>query len=379
VGEGLLTAHTTLQETVLFSGIDVITAKIPQGMTVVGVDGAGLRDWQLAGDGTLTAQLNFQALGAYALTLDLEEVLPPGSGSFDVPIVQPLGVERSKGFVGIQAMGNLELLPGAVQGAAPVDVRTLPATIVGATAQPVLLGFKYLGTSATIPLSASEHEEVDVLVTLLDSADATTMFTPDGRRLTSVTYQVRNNRRQFLRLTLPANAQLWSASVAGKAVQPARSAEGALLVPLVRSQAQGGALAAFDVQVVYVESGKASSGGRGKFEGELPRADAPTTWLGWSVYVPPKGKVRKHSYDGSVRHVDYLNRPAPAAQVYAMPDQNANVQLSAQSFVQTGGMGDGAAPVQVTMPLDGTPVYFEKVLALDEQLWVSFDWHGLKD
>lgn len=378
VGDGLLTARATIQETILFAGISEIKAKIPTDMTVLDVRGAGLRDWQVAEDGTLSAQLNFAAEGSYSLVIDLERVVPVGSGTVEVPIVEPLGVERSKGFVGIQALGNLELTPGEVVGTAPVDVRTLPATIVGVTDQPVLLGYKYLGTTATIPLSVSEHEEVDVLVTLLDQAEATTMFTQDGRRLTSVKYQVRNNRRQFLRLALPPAAELWSASVAGRSVQPAKSTDGTLLVPLIRSQAAAGALAAFGVEVVYVETGEAPVHGRGTFEAELPRADAPTTWVGWTVYAPEQAHVAKRSFEGSLRDVDYLTRPAAAAVVYEMPLDNANMQQIAGLQAERGGLGEGAAPVQVTLPVDGQALFFEKLLALDERLWVSFDYRGLK-
>lgn len=378
VGDGLLTTKTTLQQTILFDGVDTFRAKIPEGMTVLDVTGAGLRDWQVAPDGTLTAQLNFAAEGNYTLIIDLERVIPQGSGNAEVPIIEPLGVERSKGFVGVQALGAMEITPGAVEGTAAVDVRTLPATIVGVTAQPVLLGFKYLGMSAKIPIVVSEHEEVDVLVTLLDRAEAVSMFTQDGRRLTSVRYQVRNNRRQFLRLALPSGAELWSASVAGRAVQPAKSGEGALLVPLVRSQAAGGSLAAFEVSVVYVENGEPPAHGRGSFEAELPKADAPTTWVGWTVYAPSSAKLGKRTFDGSLRKVPVLSRPASAAQVYANPAQNIAVQQAAGNIVASGGIGEGAAPVEVTLPLEGQSIFFEKLLALDERLWVSFDYKKLK-
>jgi hypothetical protein len=30
------------------------------------------------------------------------------------------------------------------------------------------------------------------------------------------------------------------------------------------------------------------------------------------------------------------------------------------------------------LPVDGQPILFEKLLALDERLWVSFDYRGLK-
>ena len=379
VGDGLMTARATLQETILFAGIDTVKARIPDGMTVLDVRGAGLRDWTLADDGTLTALLNYAAEGSYQLTVDMEKVVSDGA-QLTAPLLEPVGVERSKGWVGVQALGTLELTAGDIEGAAPVDVRTLPANIVGVTEQPVLLGFKYLGASAGIPLVAQEHDEVDVLVTLLDQAEATTMFTADGRRLTSVRYQVRNNRRQFLRLTLPEEAELWSASVAGRAVQPASSSSGELLVPLVRSQSAGGALAAFEVQLVYVESGEGpSAAGTGTFEAALPQADAPATWVGWTVYAPWKAKVEKlKKRDGSVRPVEYLSRPAQAAQMLQIESQNQAYQEAAQQQIAGGALGQGAAPVQVSLPVDGQPLHFEKLLALDERLWVSFDYRKLK-
>ncbi|MCB9697715.1 MAG: hypothetical protein H6738_13110 [Alphaproteobacteria bacterium] len=378
VGDGLLTAHVTVQDTILFAGIDTLKLQVPKDMTVLGVAGPGLRDWSADDAGLLTVLLNYAAEGSYTLVLDLERVLPPGSDATDVPLVRQVGVERSKGFVGVQSLGNLELRPGTVQGAAPVDVRTLPATLVGITGTPILLGFKYLGDGAAIPLTVDEHEDVDVLVTLLDQAEAQTAFTRDGRRLTSVRYQVRNNRRQYLRLALPDGAELWSASVAGRAVTPARAAEGELLVPLVRSQGVGGELAAFEVRVVYVEGGTPPENGRGRFEASLPLADAPSTWVGWTVMVPSDAKVPKKTRDGTLRRVSWLSRPAAAAQVYSYDEMNAPVQQAAASTLASGALGEGAAPVEVTLPLDGQPLYFEKLLALDERLWVGFDYKGLK-
>ena len=378
VGDGLLTARVTLQQSILFAGVDRFQAQIPEGMTVLDVRGAGLRDWTVADDGVLTAELNYAAEGAYALTIELERLLEDAA-SVEAPVVVPLGVERAKGFVGVQPRSNVELTSGELQGATPVDVRTLPASIVGVTGQPVLLGFKYLGADADIPLQIGEHDEVEVLVTLLDQADATTMFTADGRRLTSVKYQVRNNRRQFLRLGLPDGAELWSASVGGRSVQPAVSGDGRLLIPLVRSQASGGSLAAFGVEVVYVEEGESPSrAGRGEFVATLPAADAPTTYVAWTVYAPSEAKIRRRKItDGSLRYVNSLSRPLPAAQVYEVQNDNANVQQAAQALDRTGGLGQGAAPVEVSLPVDGQPLFFEKLLALDEELWVSFDYQGL--
>jgi hypothetical protein len=258
-------------------------------------------------------------------------------------------------------------------------VRALPAAILGITSQPVLLGYKYLGTDAQIPLSAAQHEDVDVLVTLLDETRARTMWTPEGRRLTSVKYRVRNNRRQFLRLTLPKAAELWSASVGGRAVQPAKSSTGQVMVPLVRSQAAGGELAAFEVEIVYVEAGAApNSRGRGQFGAELPRPDAPSTYVAWTVYAPLDAHVRKFTVDGTLRKVKHLSNPIPAEDMNYVQAANPEVNQQAAQQANVGSLGDGAVPVPVSLPLQGREVHFERLLALDEPLQIGFKYRGLK-
>lgn len=379
IGDGVMQATTTIDNTILFAGVRQLQEKIPEGNTVLDVRGTGIRDWRVGDDHVLTVDLNYEAEGAYTLTLDTEKVVGEGDLSLHAPLVVPVGVERSKGWVGVEARGNLEISGPAAKNATPVDVRTLPAAIVGITTNPVLLGYKYLGSEADVPLQVSQHENVDVLVTIIDQALATTMFTHDGRRLTSVQYDVRNNRRQFLRLALPDGAELWSASVAGKAVQPAKASDGKVLIPLVRSSQSGGALAAFQVEVVYVENGDApSAAGTGTFHAALPKADVPSTYIGWTVYAPSDAKVKKKSFDGSVRHVDYLSFPMGASTVTTIDTYTPEMAQSAGQQMNNGSMSQGAAPVPVQLPLEGNPFAFEKVLALDEVLEVSFDYKGLK-
>jgi hypothetical protein len=378
LGDGLMRATTTVNYTILFAGVDRLQLKAPKGMQMLDVIGNGVRDWKLEGD-TLNVTLNYAAKGVYTLRFDMERVIGAKSDTLEAPIAVPVGVDRTKGFVGVESRGNLEIKAGEVANATPVDVRVLPAAILGITSQPVLLGFKYLGGDAVVPLATSQHEDVDVLVTLLDETRARTMWTPEGRRLTSVKYRIRNNRRQFLRLALPKGAELWSASVGGRAVQPAKAKDARVMVPLVRSQAAGGELAAFEVEVVYVEAGAApGSNGRGTFTAELPRADAPSTYVAWTVYAPTDSKVRKFTVDGTLRRVRFLSNPIPAEDMNYV--QVANPEVAQQAAVQTnsGAMGDGAVPVPVSLPLQGKEIYFERLLALDEPLEIRFKYRGLR-
>jgi hypothetical protein len=105
----------------------------------------------------------------------------------------------------------------------------------------------------------------------------------------------------------------------------------------------------------------------------------PTTYVGWTVYAPYDAKIAKKSYDGSLRHVDYLSNVVSAAEVTYIETATPQMQASAARQTAGGALGQGAAPVQVSLPLEGEPIFFEKLLALDEDLTVGFDFKGLKD
>lgn len=378
IGDGLMRTTTTVQDTILFAGVNTLRFSLPKDMTLLDVTGSGIRDWNLK-DGTLEVVLNYAAEGAYSLQLQMEKVVGEKSQNLKAPVVVQLGVERAKGWVGVEARGNLEVAAGEVKAATAVDVRSLPAAILGITDQPVLLGYKYLGAEPAIPLEVAQHDDVDVLVTLLDETRARSMWTRQGRRLTSVQYRVRNNRRQFLRLALPEGAELWSASVGGRAVQPAKASDGRVMVPLLRSQATGGSLAAFEVEVVYVESTEATpDSGRGHFEAALPQADAPSTYVAWTVYSPEGARIKKRSADGSLRLVEDLSNPIPGDDYHSIETEAPAYEQQAIAQSDGGGLGTGAAPVPVSLPLQGEPVFFEKLLALDEPLRVEFDYRRLR-
>ncbi len=382
VGEGVLRATTSVQNTILFAGVDSLNYAVPKGMTVLDVEGPGIRDWKVSADGKLRVLLNFEAEGSYGLVVRMEQAQTK-SAAVDAPILVPEGSERTKGWLGVESSGNLEIEEKAVGDATAVDVRSLPASILGLTGQPILFGYKYIGTSPSVALNVAEHDEVEVLVTLADQIVASTMWTREGRRLTSVRYQIRNNRRQFLSLKLPEGAELWSASVASKAVQPVKAEDGQVMVPLVRSQQAGQSLSAFDVTVVYVESGaSAGDNGRGTFTAALPTADVPTTYVAWTVYSPEKTKIRRRSYDGTLRRVEMLSFPIPVVGTgYVDVEQGLDGDFAQTAVGNAAGgaaMARGAAPVLVTLPLQGKETYFEKLLALDEKLEVTFEFRGLR-
>ncbi len=381
VSEGVVVGHSDVNYTIVHQGVEQLLVELPANVVLLDVSGSGIREWdaKTIGDVQLvTVDLNFEALGSYRLMLDYERALAEGGESLSVPTVGVKKVERVKGFVGVAALSTLEVTSGEVSGARRVDVRELPASILGRTDQPVLLGYKYRQADYTLPLTVRQHEDVDVLVTIADTAEAISMVTADGRVMNRVTWHVRNNRRQFLRLEMPQGAEIWSAKVAGKAVKPAVDEKGMVLVPLVRSQASGGALAAFTVELVYVENGQEPNAkGEASVDLVLPSVDVPVTYYRWSVYVPWEAKVQKRETQSTLRQVEWFNVPVTPEGEYLGVTAQQDMQMSYQA--QNGATQGGVAPVEISMPVDGQALMFEKLLVLDEQVSVHVALKRLKD
>lgn len=379
VSEGVLTGSSTVHYSILHSGVETLQFSLPDDVTLLDVKGKGVGEWNTAavkGRKVVDVALNFEAKGSYSLHVEYERGLPEGGGEVAVPDLQVMGVERVKGWVGVDARSNLEIAAGDAQEARVVDVRELPPAILGQTDWPVLLGFTYRKAGWSIPLEVRQHAEVDMLVTIIDQVAATTVLTPDGRRMTQVTWAMRNNRAQYLRLGMPEGAVPWSAFVGGKAVKPAKAEDGRVMIPLARSQTAGGDLARFAVELVYVEDGPAPDDrGRGSFKARLPVADVPATAVAWTVYVPGEAKVLERSVGGSLRPVDAYT-PIDLGGV-SLPEATRQVQQQAQLQFDSEATAGGVQPVRVTLPVDGRPLYFEKLLVLDEQLGVHFDYKGM--
>jgi hypothetical protein len=92
---------------------------------------------------------------------------------------------------------------------------------------------------------------------------------------------IRNNARQYLEVTLPKGAEVWSAFVAGQPVRPSRR-DGKLLLPMERSD--GDAPVAVELTYVSREPFPTRSG---KVNLQTPAFDAPLKNARWELYLPP--------------------------------------------------------------------------------------------
>jgi hypothetical protein len=255
------------------------------------------------------------------------------------------------------------------------------------TKQPILLAFRYVGEELSIPLTIKRHGEVGVLVTIVDSALFTAMQLNDGRRITKVVYSVRNNRNQFLRLKMPASAEIWSVEVSGNTAAPAKDDEGNVLVPLIRSASGATELASFPVDIVYVETPTTPAATKGKLRVDLPTVGAPVMHVMFSYYLPAEGKYTVGWFGGSgfsgrlriVEQFTSLATGRAAVVVHDAEQQAAQMDQQVQARVEREAKAAGATPIRVRLPINGTLFRLEKILALpQDELWFQVAYRGWK-
>ncbi len=368
IAEGLIVGDTRIDFTILHTPTRELRMKVPTGVSVLSLVGKGILDWREAA-GELTVQLEKEVLGAYTLDIRHESSPDMTAGKVSVPVITGVGVVREKGDIGIVALTNVEVEDDTAVAAECIDVKDLSSTLTSMTTQPILLAYRYVDPEFEIGLNISKHAGVDVLMSIIDRASASVMQTLDGKRMTRVVYNVRNNRNQFLRLALPKDAELWSASVDGKPVQPAQDDEGRVLLPLSRSQ---GHMPAFPVEIVYAEAGDTPDAkGAGTAHIELPVCSEPIMHMTVSLHVPASGKYR--NFEGPLRAVDAFT--AFGHDDVQVRVQNAPNQMGQQiSQLQIQGAAVRHNAVDIKFPMTGEVYRFEKILIVKDAQWLAYDF-----
>ena len=130
----------------------------------------------------------------------------------------------------------------------------------------------------------------------------------EGKSLVQARYAIRNNQRNFLKITLPPNAVIWSATLSGKPIRPGQTPDGGLLLPLEKTRA-GEEAPAFVADIFYFYRGDPWKD-RGKCKLAMPVLDLPVSTTGLEYFYPPFFKVTPEP--GSFRTQAYQD-PVSAA------------------------------------------------------------------
>jgi hypothetical protein len=344
---------------------------VPASVTVNTVTGANVADWE-SKDGTLTVAFLDPVEQKASLLISADTRLPR-EGAMDLPLLRLLDTERESGGVAVEVLGAGEIKNLRSQGLERTEAGELGAT-VAARQSPSLVAFRYrTGTGErSLNVDVARYTQQAMLTANIEEARYRVLISSDGKTLVEAHYAVRNNQRNFVRITLPSDAALWSASLAGRPVRPGRGPDGSLLFPLSKSRA-GEDAPLFAVEVLYLSAGAAWSD-KGHATLALPGLDLPVSRTGLLLYHPPRSRVTVDA--GAFRVQPFaeplsapllgntVSNPAPAAVMNSSTTQALVDRYRARRDARRPA---DTAPLRVEFPAVGPSIYLASELTAENQ------------
>jgi hypothetical protein len=284
--------------------------QLPEKVTINQVQGALVADWEMkSGELLVTFLEPVEQSASFVIT---GEAALPRDGQMDIPLLRLTGTERDTGGVAVDVLGAGEIKEDSVktQGLERADASDLGEPVTNRQS-PALIAFRTRPGDAksqrSLHITVARYAQQAVLMANIEEARYRVLLTKDGKSLVESRYAVRNNQRNFVKVTLPPGATLWSASLSGKPVRPGSAPDGSLLLPLAKSRA-GQDVPDFALEIVYLLPG-ASWTDKGRLKLSLPALDLPVSRTGLQVYFPPL--FRLASEPGSFHAESYVNPISP--------------------------------------------------------------------
>jgi len=314
VGESLLRLTALLDVNVIQGEADEFKIPVPAGFELTAASGTSLESSELAA-GMLTLRVHDPAKRNHQFLIAIER--SNRETKAEPPLFGFVGAQRETGELLVEGVGAMELVASESGGLRRMDVREANAITRSLSHFPLQAAFRFNRKAADAPklsLEWRQFSDADVLSAVAERATVTTLTNVEGRSLTEVTLRVRNHAQPFVKVDLPAGAQLLSAEVEGERVKPVLGADGNR-VPLLRTGLDSSG--AYTVSFVYLTSG-AKFAKAGAYDMNLPRLDIPINLLTWEVSLPERIQVKQ--FGGNALSAELV----PEATLNALIDGSEN-------------------------------------------------------
>jgi hypothetical protein len=357
LGDVTLRGAATVEVNVKSGSIMELELSLPAGVNFLNLTAPSLRTHKLnAAENRQTIDVQFtqEMEGQFRIEITYERIMADGETEVVVPTVAVKGAEVEQGRIAVEALTAVEVQPAGAEQLSSLDVKDLPQMLILKTTNPILLAYKYVHVEPPykLALKITRHKEIDVQNATIDQARYQTLFTRDGLTVTTASLTVRNSRKQFLKIALPPESQVWSVFVDGKPEKPAletasagkkTSGDPSVLIKIINSST------GFPVDVIYATP-ISKVRALGTISGRLPRPDMVVTQSRWDVFLPDG--LSYGTPDSNMDVVDKgvpMTREAMAAAVGGVADK-----AGAQQMIE---------PLRITVPASGIRYAFEKLYA----------------
>jgi hypothetical protein len=317
-----VSCESRVQYSVLRGETDAFRLRLPVRANVLEVMGQGA-EWVHSEDGEyqyVDVKVNHRITDNYTLALRYEVPFEGEEATLVVPELVTEGVMRTKGYIGIAAVGNVKVaVAPTLEGVTRAPISELPAELRARSSNPFLYAFKYVENAYLLALDVRKLEDVAVRVASIDRATLTTVVMDNGMVVTRAVYAVRNNEKQFLRIQVGEGTEVWGAQVGGRPVKPAQDNEsGSILIPLSKSAQTLNQLGTFTVELVYKSEIGDTFGLSHSIGVVAPATDILANEVTWEVWTPESRRVYRSDGDleplkmGSAMRTDLARHPVGA-------------------------------------------------------------------
>jgi hypothetical protein len=333
LGEDATQINAEVQVEVVQGLANEVRVQLPENLTVNQVSGAMVADWDVANNELKVLFIEpVEKTARFTLNGELRV---PRAGKIDIPLLRLPSAERETGGVGIEVLGAGEIKERQPNGLEDAEAGEL-SQLVASRQSPSLIAFRFQPgngkSERTLSLNVARYTPQAVLTANIEEAEYNTLIAADGKILVQSRFAVRNNQRNFLKITLPATAVLWSASVAGRPIRPGRAPDGSLLLPLEKNRS-GEEAPAFVVEVSYIDRA-ASWTDRGRTRVSLVAVDLPISKSHLLLHHPPLFRVTPAA--GSFRVATYA------------PPESSALRLESSSTTTEQQRAEGEIPADQT-------------------------------
>ncbi len=297
---------------------------LPQGYELVTASGSTLESHDVSGN-TLTLRVHDPARRNHQFLIAIERTNRETQAA--APLLEFADAQRETGEVLVEGVGAMELKATESGALRRMDVREAGAITRSLSHFPLQAAFRYNRRASEAPklqLEWRQFLDADVLSAVAERATVTTLTNIEGRTLTEVSLRVRNHAKPFMKIELPAGAQLLSAEVEGERVKPVEGKDGTR-VPLLRAGLDSSK--PYNVSFVYYNSG-AKFAKSGAYDMGLPKLSIPVNLLTWEVSLPERLEVRQ--FGGNALSAELF----PASIAKNIVDGEDDVYDGAQSWSQ---------------------------------------------
>jgi hypothetical protein len=290
LGEDSTSVYAEVNMEITQGAAHEVKIQVPDKVTINQVLGAMVSDWEVkTGELTVIFLEPVEQTARFVIT---GETRLPRDGKIDIPLLRLLNTERDTGGVAVEVLGAGEIKDFKPQGLESADATDL-GEMVSSRQSPSMVAFRFRSgdakTARSLAVNVARYTQQAVLMANVEEARYMVLMSNEGKVLVEAQYAVRNNQRNFLKVTLPAGATIWSASLAGRPIRPGQASDGSLLLPLEKARA-GEEAPVFAVEIIYLSrEAKWDEKGRTKFS--LPALDLPVSRTGLVLYHPPLFKV----------------------------------------------------------------------------------------